>query len=1663
MPGSINNGRPLAVDDPNEQHYQHAINDRGIEEGYVEEYAEKPPLPTKRKFYKKKKFWIICLSVGLVIFIVVLLLILFVAFPKIAQSIMNKANLSVREANISFSNPQTTGTITKRDGEIDTNSTFYMSMVTDMSNTGPFHADIKFQNPIEVYYNETMIGSITLPDSKIAGGKGVLEAVTPFVIADTAYFAAFTREMLAREKFTWTLKGKLKITALTRTATIDLNKDIVLEGMNGFPEVSIKTFNFPSDSPTGGINVELGTVLVSPSPIGVQLGTIKMSIAYSGVTIGQVSAENIVLAKGDNNIMLKGVLTPQNDTASLDKVSELFSAYMAGRISQTSAVGISCAPNGVDPVGWLSEGFKTVSLNVALGSSEAMKVIHGINMGYLDLVFNKDAPYAPILSASQVVADFSIPFGFTLNITEVAQSINLGTNDTGDFGNIQVPMSPSISDQVSGKLQFAMINNTLTAIAGKETAFNQYTYSLTSLNDYTFNVAGNATTKANTPIGPLVLSGIAFNVPTTLHGLQFLNSSATVINSLDVSGGTSEGLELAISVTMQNPSDFSISTGDVSFNMLADSTKIGLVQLNNLVLQRGANTIVATASFDPMSSDVGKNLLSTFVMGKDNAVSIGGYEGSTAIASLADGLAKINLDTTLPGLNATLIQSTALIVLPASPSNGVVNVKVALANPFTTGLSITKIVSSVSYQGMPVGNIDQDISNNPFIVTGKSTGISPELDMTMNLEPAVIALLMRQLAVVGNLDTRPLDALLTLGGFHIEGQEQVSADASLFENFNLSSFVMEAMKNLIVDIQLDSVVNMGQYTTALAFSQPNVITTVDDTIAILIPIVGQPIVQQIVDGAALGFDSIVMSAPTDTGFKVQMKGSITGTGPMQAAISFPDPLTVAWQGTEIGKVTMAAILAKPMVGAVFDVAGEFTITNTENMANFATYMINADSFVWDIYTNNVNVEALGFKFTDIKMEKFVTLTGAKGFKDCVTISNFTMPSNVDNGIALVIQSSITNPSTVGFDFSSVSFDSYYGSTKLGPLSSDGGAVFPSQAKAAMVLKGYLQDQHDSPSGLKAVNEVFTNYISAKDSIVSVKGTSVSGPNGEVGWLTTAFKALNIENVILPGPSAKPKLITAVTMKNMQLDFTTKNPYAPPASSTLVEAQLDNPFGFPLGVSSLNMNISATYGGNGVAALNIPDNKATTSATGVVSTSFSDVPFSVYDPSRPLFDAFVKLLTAGPGVEFGLEGLVNSVAVTKIGDFNLNNIELDVPTSLAGFSNFGGKASILSLTVSGGTREYIEVSVKVSFTNPSAITITIGDINFDTIVKANGANIGTVYLKNVVIAPGDNVFDSIMHMHSTNLPALSSVLTSYLTNTPVPLTVAGTENSTTIAPLKGALSTVSLDTVMPAIQADMVVSSIVRSNIADIIANVLYTDVTMKNPLATDITILQVYSNITYLYNPNGPFKVGHIDYTLPTPFTIPAGGQATSTRWPITIEGEFIELVNMMLNPEKYVELSQIVTCIVGGPTGFIGQMLYPQEHVYNEIHIAEMEAVGLNAVLGSMGTNTTASANVSSSAVPVASSASVPVASSTSEPTSAASADPTSAAAEPTSAASAEPTSAAAEPTSADPEPTKAEATPAPSQTEEPAKAVETTAPVEPTPTEAAAASEPSGAAPAA
>ncbi|ORX55704.1 hypothetical protein DM01DRAFT_1321012, partial [Hesseltinella vesiculosa] len=1516
--------------------YYHNARERSInDDEMMEEYSEKPPPPRKTPFYKNKKIMIPCLVISAILIVVIVCLMVFVFFPMICQSLMNQAGVNVNAALISFSAP-TSGPHAKRDFNPQTE--FMMNMDSTLKNTGPFAATIVFNNPIEIHYNDTKLGTITLPNTNIAGGQGALLADTPFLINDTNFFASFSKDMLALDTFYWTMKGSAVITALGRSATVNLDKNIGIPGMGGFKDVKIQSFNLPSNGPNNtGIVVELGTIMNSPSPVSIALGTIKLNIGYQGVNLGTVTGQGVTLQSGQNPIQLNGVIEPLSNQADLDKVGDMFSKYVTGNVAQTSAVGVSCAPDGANSIQWLSEAFTSLTLNVGLQNQGGpLKIIKGVSMGYLDLAFSAQNPYSPTINAPNIVADWGVPFGFTLGIYEVTQNITMNTTQGGNFSQLVVPWVPSQSDQQSGKLQFAVNQGTLQTLPGKNDAFNAYTYDLTASNNYTFGVTGVANTKTTTPIGNITLSGVSFVVDTSLHGFQFLNSTPTTIGAVDMIGGTKDALQLNIGAIMGNPSDISMSIGDVTFKLLSnDSTQVGTATLANLTLQRGNNNVTVQANFDPRSSQQGQNMLSSFVMGQNSTTSIAGFQGSTAIQSLINALGSINIATTLPGLKAPLIQFAALTVLPNTPQTSIVNVAVTIANPFTAGLAITKVISAATYKGMPVGNINQDISSNPYVIGGHATTASPQLNMQMNLEPSAVALLMRDLAVDAHLDTTALDALLGMGGFHIQGQQSVNPTAAVFQGFNISSYVMQAMTALKADLDLTSTLQVGDYVDDLSFAQNGVQIKSDDTVTRLIPIVGQPIVQAIVNGATLGFDTLVLSNPTDNNAAVQMKGSILKTGPMDATISFPTPLSVRFQGKEIGTASMPPVNAVADQGAQFDVPSNFVITDAQGMENFAAYMINNEEFVWEIVSNDVSVTALGFTFTNISMDKFVTIKGCNGFKNDVIINSFNLPANDPaGGITLTTATSITNPSQVGFNLNSVQFLAYYQQTQLGPLGASPGNFAPA-AVSSLNMTGRLIPQ--SGQGLADVTTVFENYLAAKDTPVTVKGYSASGPTGQVGWLTNAFKTLTIENVIMPGPKEKPQLIPSITMNNMQLDFT-KDAWAPGASSTSVVAQLKSPFGFPLGVSQLSMEVDSKVGGQEMAHLSIPVQKASTDANNVVTTSFSNVPFA--SKNNDIFSMFMAALTKSANGTFELAGTSNALADTAIGAIQLNNVGFDVQTSLAGFNNFDGKTQILSTTVSGGTSEYVIVDTVVAFNNPSQITITIGDLNLDALYA--GTKVGSVYFTNTVIKPGMNQFSSVFHLFGdTN--AVGQVFSDYLTNAQIGLSIIGSQQSTKVASLQTAMQTVNLATTMQGFQSNLIAGVKVIATLGGVLAQKAQTIVTLQNPLKTEYVLTDLHADVFFTPSSGGSFKVGHVA-GIPGPCSVPAGGSTNCDQWTVNLDANLPQLLLLITAPNKNLNLQQNISTTVGGGNGYKSQFYYYQNNVPTSM---ELDAGLLNLPLG--------------------------------------------------------------------------------------------------------------------
>jgi hypothetical protein len=237
----------------------------------------------------------------------------------------------------------------------------------------------------------------------------------------------------------------------------------------------------------------------------------------------------------------------------------------------------------------------------------------------------------------------------------------------------------------------------------------------------------------------------------------------------------------------------------------------------------------------------------------DVAIVIKGYEKSTNISSLKGAFNALNMDATLPALKSDLLQSASLTVLTTTgATNNIAHAKVKLANPFSADLQITSIQSNVSAHGIYLGSIK---STTKFTSASKSTIDSPDLDLDMNIDPSSIFSLLRALAVEGGLSTDQIDGIMQLGGISRVQTTKIKR-ANIFTGFDLPSFVDAAFKHLVSDVTLTAGATIGDYPTTLTYTQKRVPTITDQSLHLLLPVLAKPIVQKVIDGAALGYGAL---------------------------------------------------------------------------------------------------------------------------------------------------------------------------------------------------------------------------------------------------------------------------------------------------------------------------------------------------------------------------------------------------------------------------------------------------------------------------------------------------------------------------------------------------------------------------------------------------------------------------------------------------------------------------------------------------------------------------------------------------------------------------------------------------------------------------------------
>lgn len=147
-----------------------------------------------------------------------------------------------------------------------------------------------------------------------------------------------------------------------------------------------------------------------------------------------------------------------------------------------------------------------------------------------------------------------LPFAFPIDLVAVQQDIHVGFNGNKDIAILSIPKTPSETNVETRVLSLAFSNVPFAVNDGQEGNFEQFLATTTTSQSISFELSGSViAADAKTGVGLLTIKDIAFDLSTTLAGLQGLNARPAVVSNLDVNHGFTDFLLIKVDTELFNP------------------------------------------------------------------------------------------------------------------------------------------------------------------------------------------------------------------------------------------------------------------------------------------------------------------------------------------------------------------------------------------------------------------------------------------------------------------------------------------------------------------------------------------------------------------------------------------------------------------------------------------------------------------------------------------------------------------------------------------------------------------------------------------------------------------------------------------------------------------------------------------------------------------------------------------------------------------------------------------------------------------------------------------------------------------------------------------------------------------------------------------------------
>ncbi|KAJ3253976.1 hypothetical protein HDU77_004311 [Chytriomyces hyalinus] len=672
------------------------------------------------------------------------------------------------------------------------------------------------------------------------------------------------------------------------------------------------------------------------------------------------------------------------------------------------------------------------------------------------------------------------------------------------------------------------------------------------------------------------------------------------------------------------------------------------------------------------------------------------------------------------------------------------------------------------------------------------------------------------------------------------------------------------------------------------------------------------IAQNIILGANLSLSSASINQIQENSFNLVGAGAVTNAGVLDATLKFPKPVAVFWTARpnsaadiKIGELSLSSVA----VGGDIPKRGEiklsttFQVTDSSNMADFATYMIQGMAFSWRL-SGEATANAFGLDIPNLSLSKVVTLNGFNGLPN-PNIKSFDLPNSDSNGIHVVTTAEVSNPSTITIDIGSAAFDLMYNGVVIGALGSSNTVLVP--GANSLNLDGRMKSGDSS-----LLSGLFTTFLTGGGLKATAVGKSSTVNNQQPSWLNKAIKSLSLP-VSLPSPQLSSPIVSNLQIPSMSLTFDPSDTSGlnPRLTASGVTAQFSSPFSFRIGVTGAQANLKF-LGSNGqpFAEITVPMGPASLDPSGkVVTLSINDQKLSALPGQDQAFSEFMRDVVIQSNVNVAIQGSIIAQADTDAGSATISGLPLSGSIPIAGLNGFAG--IILSNVVAIGGTDNVGLSINTMIPNPSKISLFLKSEVFFS-VFLNGAKIGEVTVPDFSMIPGDNTYSARVKLRGVDGNAaniLNAGLTKFINNQANPVLLPGRQGSSIYRSLDLALSSLNPPASFPGEGGSklLVGTGLLNINIFPISLTAV---LPIRNPLGTTLTLLQMSATVSFQGK-----SIGTVTHTFSRPMVI--GSLQTVSTEPLKLNPIIslaaLNLILPILQQSLAIDVESTITAKIDG------------------------------------------------------------------------------------------------------------------------------------------------------